>query len=207
MANILLRSPKYLTITTGSHLSAKLELTIDGTLRYTIIKNAVSNRTVFELSTLCRDSIVYDLQWDTTYRVGDSSYRHAYIQRVYNLLKFNYVEGASDPEIGQKLGNLRFAINVSRLNGDSVRVKQCLAEAQKYENILRWKYNYRKANSTYPALCGYLMYNGVYDVINMGSFNFVNAAFDDVLGRNPTKQEFDAAYAVVDKNEPTLVFN
>lgn len=55
MANILLRSPKYLTITTGSHLSAKLELTIDGTLRYTIIKNAVSNRTVFELSTLCKD--------------------------------------------------------------------------------------------------------------------------------------------------------
>lgn len=160
-----------------------------------------------QLSTLCRDSIVYDLQWDTTYRVGDSSYRHAYIQRVYNLLKFNYVEGASDPEIGQKLGNLRFAINVSRLNGDSVRVKQYLAEAHKYENILRWKYNYRKANSTYPALCGYLMYNGVYDVINMGSFNFVNAAFDDVLGRNPTKQEFDAAYAVVDKNEPTLVFN
>ena len=55
MANILLRSPKYLTITTASHLSVKLELTIDGSIRYTIIKNAVSNRTVFELSTLCKD--------------------------------------------------------------------------------------------------------------------------------------------------------
>jgi hypothetical protein len=55
MANILLRSPFFLTITTGSHLSAKLELTIDGTLRYTIIKNATSNRTVFEIATLAKD--------------------------------------------------------------------------------------------------------------------------------------------------------
>ena len=38
MANILYRSPYFVTITTGSHLSAKLELTVDGTLRYTLIK-------------------------------------------------------------------------------------------------------------------------------------------------------------------------
>tara|TARA_R100000750_G_scaffold202_2_gene481 strand:+ start:2310 stop:3254 length:945 start_codon:yes stop_codon:yes gene_type:complete len=55
MANILLRSPYFVTVTTGGHLSAQLALTIDGTLRYTILKNAVSNRTVFEISTLAKD--------------------------------------------------------------------------------------------------------------------------------------------------------
>lgn len=55
MANILLRSPYFVTITTASHLSAKMELTIDGTLRYTILKNATSNRTVFEIATLAKD--------------------------------------------------------------------------------------------------------------------------------------------------------
>ncbi len=55
MANILLRSPYFVTITTASHLSAKLELTIDGTLRYTILKNATSNRTLFEIATLAKD--------------------------------------------------------------------------------------------------------------------------------------------------------
>tara|TARA_R100000734_G_scaffold13310_1_gene9845 strand:- start:2115 stop:3044 length:930 start_codon:yes stop_codon:yes gene_type:complete len=55
MANILLRSPYYVTITTAGHLSAQLALTIDGTLRYTILKNAISNRTVFEIATLCKD--------------------------------------------------------------------------------------------------------------------------------------------------------
>jgi hypothetical protein len=55
MANIFLRSPYFLTITTGSHLSAKLALTVDSTLRYTIIKNATSNRTVFEIASLAKD--------------------------------------------------------------------------------------------------------------------------------------------------------
>jgi len=55
MANILLRSPYFVTITTAGHLSAQIALTIDGTLRYTILKNATSNRTVFEIATLCKD--------------------------------------------------------------------------------------------------------------------------------------------------------
>ena len=63
MANIFLRSPYFLSITTGSHLSAKLQLTVDGTLRYTLIKNATSNITVFELSSLAKD---YWIQSTTT---------------------------------------------------------------------------------------------------------------------------------------------
>ena len=55
MANILLRSPYFVTVTTGSHLSAQMALTIDGTLRYTILKNATKNRTVFEIATLAKD--------------------------------------------------------------------------------------------------------------------------------------------------------
>lgn len=154
-----------------------------------------------------RDSIVQNLQRDSTYRLGDSSYRHAFIQRVYDLMKYRFVEGASDPEIAQKLGNINFAIKINRLNGDSVRVKQMLFEASKYEKILKWKYHYRVGLDDYPGLCSHLMNNGIYDVINMGTFNFVNAAYDDVLGRWPNKSEFDSAYAVVDRNEPKVVFN
>jgi len=58
MANILLRSPYFVTDTTASHLSAQLALSIDGTLTYTILKNATSNRTVFEIATLVKDYYV-----------------------------------------------------------------------------------------------------------------------------------------------------
>ena len=154
-----------------------------------------------------RDSIITLLQSDTTYRLGDSSYRHAYILRVYDLMKYRFLEGASDPEIAQKLGNIRFGIQISRLNGDSVRVKQLQFEAQKYEKILLWKYSYLGGVDNYPGLCSHLMNNGIYDVINMGTFNFVNAAYDDVLGRWPNQSEFDSAYAIIEKNEPKVVFN
>jgi hypothetical protein len=55
MANILLRSPQYISVSSAA--SAKLTITIDGTLRYTIIKNAINSRVVFEISELCRDYI------------------------------------------------------------------------------------------------------------------------------------------------------
>jgi len=60
MANILIRSPHFVTVTTAGHLSAQMALTIDGTLRYTILKNATSNRTVFEISTLAKDYYIAD---------------------------------------------------------------------------------------------------------------------------------------------------
>ena len=44
-----------------------------------------------------RDSIITLLQSDTTYRLGDSSYRHAYIQRVYDLMKYRFLEGGLRP--------------------------------------------------------------------------------------------------------------
>jgi len=55
MANLLLRSPQYISVSSAA--SAKLTITIDGTLRYTIIKNAINSRVVFEISELCRDYI------------------------------------------------------------------------------------------------------------------------------------------------------
>jgi hypothetical protein len=60
MATIFpLRSPRYEILTTPSGAkSAKLELTIDSTLRYTIIKECTAGDTVtFEIAELCRDYI------------------------------------------------------------------------------------------------------------------------------------------------------
>ncbi len=59
MANIFLRSPYFVTVTTAGHLSAELKLAVDGTLlnpTYTILKNATNNKTVFEIATLAKDN-------------------------------------------------------------------------------------------------------------------------------------------------------
>ena len=58
MANILLRSPYYEYETEAGALSAKLELSIGGTLRYTLVKDTdSSDGALFEISELARDYI------------------------------------------------------------------------------------------------------------------------------------------------------
>lgn len=57
MANLLLRSPQYKSTTAVGMLSANIEVSIDGTVRYSITKNAINNVVVFDISEIARDYI------------------------------------------------------------------------------------------------------------------------------------------------------
>ena len=89
MANILLRSPYFVTVTTAGHLSAQMALTIDGTLRYTILKNAVSNRTVFEIASLARDYV--DIDFNGTGFIADT------VAISYVITTYTAVDGGGTP--------------------------------------------------------------------------------------------------------------
>ncbi|MBS3913482.1 MAG: hypothetical protein KG003_03225 [Bacteroidetes bacterium] len=158
------------------------------------------------LSMAAREKIILELQLDTTYHDGDSSYHHAYCQRIYDLSKARFLEGATDGEVGQFIGNLNFAIVVARLDGDSVAVYSYLAEKKRYEDIIHSKRRYRLGQITYADMAVPMIDNAIYDQINMGSFNFVNAAFDDLFTRKPTQEEFNRSYDVIDKNLPRDIF-
>ena len=153
-----------------------------------------------------RDSLIQILQWDSLYRPGDSSYRHAYSQRLYDVSKARFLEGASDPDIGQAIGSLRFGIKVARLEGDSVRVYANLDAISKYSDVLISRQRYRLQEIGYSEMVACMVNNPIYDGINMNSFNYVIASFDDVLRRNPTQDEFTRAYQIIEKNEPQEIF-
>ena len=155
-----------------------------------------------ELHDSCRLRLVNQLMLDTNYRVGDSSYRHAFAQRIYNISKARFLEGASDPDIAQFIGNLNFAIDVSRLNGDSIGVYRFIDLRKKYVNVLNSRSALRRNSKDYRNMCAVMINNSIYDGINMNSFNFVNAVFDNCLLRKPTKDEFDRHKAIIQKNKP-----
>lgn len=52
-----------------------------------------------------------------------------------------------------------------------------------------------------PALTSIMLDNQVYDEINMGSFNFVRASFDNTLHRFPTESEFLEGFGMVEDGE------
>ena len=154
-----------------------------------------------------RDSIVRILQFDTTFRTGDSSYRKAFTTRIYNICKSRFIEGASDMDIAQQSSNLGFAILVSQLDGDSVAMYAAINQKKYYDRILKSNYWLSHQKITYNQLCEYMINNGLYDLINMGSFNFVNATFDDMFGRNPNYDEFNRSFQIIEKNNPQFIFN
>jgi hypothetical protein len=154
-----------------------------------------------------RDSIVKTLQFDTIYRVGDSSYRKAYTTRIYNISKSRFLEGAADMDIAQRSSNLGFAILVSQLDGDSIAMFSAINQKKYYDRILKSNYWFSRKSITYNQMCEYMLNNGIYDLINMGSFNFVNATFDDVFGRKPNNDEFNRSFQIIEKNIPQYIFN
>jgi hypothetical protein len=160
-----------------------------------------------KLSPVCRDSIVKQLQFDTIYRIGDSSYRKAYTTRIYNICKSRFLEGAADMDISQQSGNLGFAILLYQLDGDSVAMYSAINQKKYYDRILKSNYWLSRKTISYNQLCEYMLNNGIYDLINMGSFNFVNATFDDIYGRKPSSDEFNRSFKIIEKNIPTFIFN
>jgi hypothetical protein len=154
-----------------------------------------------------RDSIVKTLQFDTIYRVGDSSYRKAYTTRIYNICKSRFLEGAADMDISQRSSNLGFAIYVSQLDGDSIAMFSAINQKKYYDRVLKSNYWFSRKSISYNQVCEYMLNNGIYDLINMGSFNFVNATFDDVFGRKPNIEEFNRSFQIIEKNNPQFIFN
>jgi hypothetical protein len=154
----------------------------------------------------CRRRLVKTLLFDTTYHTGDSSYRHAFAQRIYNISKARFLEGASDPSIAQFIGNLDFAIVIARLEGDSTRVYRYYDYRKKYFDLLNSRILFRKNMIDYRQMTALMINNSIYDDINMNSFNYVNAAFDNVLSRKPTADEFNRAYNIIEKNMSQSLF-
>ncbi len=167
--------------------------------------NDVATLRAENLSMESRDLLITKLQTDTNYIAGDSSYFVAYYQRLYNLFKFRLLEGASDAEIDVYMGLSQNDIFSDSLNGDSLGMQRAKLEVAKYQRVKAIPFELRSGVIDIRTAYARLLNNGVYDFINMNSFNFVRASFNDLFGRYPTQNEFDNSFAMVDANESRIV--
>ncbi len=152
-----------------------------------------------------RLDIITRLQSDTSFVAGDSSYKHAYYYRFYQSTKAKMLEGTSDGEILQDIGNLYFAITVDSLLGDSIAIANDRLALEKLESILKIHIQYREDSIEISEVFFRLCNNSFYDQINMNTFNFVNASFDNLFYRFPTDNELYTGMAMVDDNTPGII--
>lgn len=159
-----------------------------------------------KLSFESREELIYKLQHDTTYVEGDSSYKIAYFNRLYNLCKSRLLEGTEDGEFSRLNGISNFAITVARLEGDSIAVFRNLEKIKRNQDVLDSRVQLRNGEISINEMHARMLNNDVYDIINMNSFNFVNASFDDIFGRFPSQEEFTLAYGIIERNEVQIMW-
>jgi hypothetical protein len=153
-----------------------------------------------------RDSIIYELMTDTTYRENEFSYKAAYAQNLYNLAKVRCLEGVGDYELDLFLSMLRNGAYRDSLDGKWDDFYEKKNEIRRNEATLASLEALYNGWIHYHQVFAFMIDNGVYDEINMNSFNFIRASFDQLLWRLPTAQEFDRSFQMVQENETAELF-
>ncbi len=158
------------------------------------------------LDRITRDSIIYQLMTDTTYKENEFSYKAAYVQNLYNLSKVRCIEGVPDADLQERIGVLRGQAYKDSLEGnmDGYFAKQY--QIARNKATLNSRQALYDGHIYYHQMFAFMIDNTIYDVINMNTFNFVRATFDELLWRLPTEQEFDKCFDMIEFNQPEEIF-
>ena len=155
-----------------------------------------------ELSFDSREAMIIKLQSNTDFIEGDISYKHAYYNRLYEQGKARFMEAASNAEIGEVMGPIAGGILPDSLNGNWEGVAERRLQLAKLQAVLDSEEAYFNGEIEMSDMCAAMLNNAVYDEINMNTFNFVNASFDNTFFRFPTDAEFYAGFNMIEYNQP-----
>jgi len=165
-----------------------------------------------ELSFEARELLIEKLQTDTAWVEGDTSYRYAYYQRFYDMAKVRMIEGDGDDQLNRWISQFQNTILRDSLNGDTTPTGNAIStaraqlEIEKLWNVLKIKRQYREDSIQLDEIFQRLANNYIYDQINMNTFNFINATFDNLFNRFPTDAEFWSVWEMVENNNSTNLF-
>lgn len=153
-----------------------------------------------------RDSIIYKLMTDTTYSENEFSYKAAYIQNLYNLAKIRCLEGASDGDIQLRINVMKNGAQQDSLEGSWDGYYNKLNEVRRNTATLESRQALYDGLITYHQMYSFMIDNSLYDIINMNSFNFIRATFDQLLWRLPIDHEFNSSFEMIEYNQTAELF-
>ena len=142
----------------------------------------------------------------STDSTDESTYTTQYHRKLYTDLKARFLEGASDAILNARYGLLRSMAIQDSLNGNFAGYTINNSSAERLLLVMDSDEALESGEIDVREACGRMLWNTIYDQINMNSFNFIQASFDDLYQRFPTQAEFDVAYGVIENNQPGILF-
>lgn len=158
------------------------------------------------LSIASREQLIIKLQTSTNYIPGDSSYQYAYYNRFYELCKARVLEASSNDFIVGEAGIAQYGATQDSLAGDSLNLSFSRNRVRNLLAIIACEKDYRLDSIEINDVFARMINNGIYDQINMNTFNYLNASFNDLFFRFPTTNEFNAGYNMVEYNVPDILY-
>ena len=158
-----------------------------------------------ELKPLAIDTFLQKLQRDTTERSGGMSYRQAWAWQLYVRAKARIIEGEADDEIVFDISQLQQKYVKDSLLENEIGMAFARQEILKLRALLDASSEIEASALSMSELYRRMVYNEIYDEIHMGSFNYVNATFDDLFFRFPTNAEFEAGFDVIEYNRSRIL--
>jgi len=152
-----------------------------------------------------RESIIKNLQSDTTIQSNGDNFNQLFYLNIYGLQKARFLEGIPDFAIAQQKGIAESNAYTDSLMGNILGYNWNKQQAKIYGDVLTSDTALRNGSITFNEMCRRMCYNGIYDQINMNSFNYVNAVFDNNLYRFPTTQEFTSSYNMVESDLADII--
>lgn len=158
------------------------------------------------LSSESRVNLVNQLMFDTAPLPGDSSYTFAYHVKLYDDLKARFLEGASEDILNFEYGIFRGQAISDSINGNFSGYTLNMQEANRIALVQSSRSELQSGNILIDEMVKRMLINSIYDQINMNSFNFINATYNDLFFRFPTASELDLAYNVIEFNQAATIY-
>lgn len=136
---------------------------------------------------------------------GDPNYLDVHDRKVFDDLSGRFLNGSSLETLTSEMEFQRYLAEQDSLAGGNAYLffNQL---ADRLERVILSVDAFRAGTIDWPEVNRRFCDNSFYDEINMNSFNFIYAAFDDLYGRTPTEAEFEQAYSAVELGSPALLF-
>lgn len=172
----------------------------------TELKNEAAALKNAGLDNNARNQLITKLQTSEVFVEGDTSYKKAYYHRLYELFKGRFIEGATTDEIVEKKGNAEFSLLQDSLTGNTAGVETNRRIVKLYQAILDAEKQYQNKTIDIREVVFRMINNPIYDDINMNTFNFIRATFNDLFFRYPSQSEYDDVFNVIEYNQSGLIF-
>ncbi len=153
-----------------------------------------------------RENVIQSLQTDTTTQSNGDNFKQLFYSNIYGLQKARFIEGVPDFEISQRMGIEYTQAYNDSISGNMLSYFWRKQQGDIYKDILTSDTALKNGSITFNEMCRRMCYNGIYDIINMNSFNYINAVFDNMFYRFPTTDEFTASYNMVDADQADILF-